>query len=182
MHSLGFAAGEHVLRWVLVLVVLGPLARMAGQRGTTRDGASTRQQWLTTLRIRFFVAGLILGGTWIWRSKAPLWEHALRLVFVMLVLAPALRWLRNRAAKQSGRPAPRSFRSRYWLLAKLALIGIGTAVQAGLEQTMSRTDAALVVGALLFAATALGGPLITVRAIRHRRERAPSDDDSADPS
>lgn len=167
MHSVGFFAGRHVLRWLLLLVVLGPLARALSRHRIERGG-DPRAVWRTTLRLRYAVVGLLLGGTWIWRSQAPLWEHAVRLVVVMLVVAPALSWIRRRARPTSDQPPRSRTHIWYWLGAKLALIVAGSLVQLGLEQAISRTDASLIVGATLFVAVALGGPQLTIWAVRRR--------------
>ena len=168
MHGLGLIAGAHLLRWVVVLVALGPLARTISRR----RGGDPRSQWITAVRLRFAVVGLLLGGIWAWRSEAPLWEHALRLVVVMLVVAPLLRWARTRASNEDSRSYGPTFSARYWLSAKLALIGAGTALQSVLQQVISPTYASLIVGGLLFGFVALGGPAVMTWAVNRRRTDA----------
>jgi cytochrome bd-type quinol oxidase subunit 2 len=119
------------------------------------------------LRVRFAIAGLVLGGTWIWRTHAPLWERLLRLVLVMLVIVPAVSWVLRRRHGGVSSPHRRVWRW-YWVGAKLGLILLGSLAQLGLEATMSRTAASEIVGAALAIAVAFGGPPLTVWAAKRR--------------
>ncbi|HEX3823413.1 MAG TPA: hypothetical protein VHV79_02980 [Mycobacteriales bacterium] len=132
--------GLHLLRIVLVVAVIASLSRLAGRRWSNPDIAR---------RIRYAVAGLILGATWVWRESNPAWEHALRLAIVLIVIGPLLRLLR-------GRPA---FNWK-WLVAKFALVMTGLGTQWLLEQWSSRTAATVTVAIAVGAAVALVGPLL----------------------
>jgi hypothetical protein len=169
MHGFAVFAARHALRFVVVVVVIGGLS--ARRRAGDRD---RRADWRHAVRIRYGIAGLILGGTWVWRDNSPLWERVLRIVVIMLIVAPALRWMRRTRTEGDDQVTRRPLRTWRWFAVKLALIIAGSGLQLLLEQATSRTDAALIVGLLLFLAVALGGPWLTIRRIeaaaRRRRQ------------
>jgi hypothetical protein len=129
-----------------------------------------RQQRIHRLiTIRYVAAGLFLGGVWIWRSGTPPWEHALRLLVVLLVVAPAFRWLRLRLIRRSGMPAGPMFPIRIWVVAKIVLLGVALAVDWLLEKVMTRASAGLVVGAFIAVTVAVGGPVLHRKVLRPPR-------------
>lgn len=168
LRTLGFGGAAGRTPWVLLVVVAVFLVRTGARQGLLRaaDGRSPGRR-RTALRVRFAIAGLILGGTWIWRTHAPLWERLLRLAVVMLVIVPVLRWLRQRR-RGSVEPSHRPVWNWYWFAMKLGLIVVGSAAQLGLEAVISRAAASWIVGAVLAVAVALGGPSLTVWAAKRR--------------
>jgi hypothetical protein len=168
VRGLGFGGAAGRTPWVLLLVVAVFVVRTGIRQGLLRGADdNSRGRWRTALRVRFAIAGLILGGTWIWRTHAPLWERLLRLAVVMLVIVPAVRWLIRR--RRGDKAAPhRPVRNWYWFGMKLGLIVVGSLAQLGLEAAMSRSTASWIVGAALAVTVALGGPSLTVWAARRR--------------
>jgi hypothetical protein len=116
-----------------------------------------------SIRIRYAVAGLILAVAWVWRENTPAWEHALRVLVVLLVIVPTVRWARQRRAAASGGAVGPPFLTRTLVLAKLTLVVAGLGVEWALERWMPRTDAAACVAVALGLAIAIGGPYLQRR-------------------
>jgi hypothetical protein len=167
VRSLGFG-GAGRTPWVLLLVVAVFVVRTGVRQGLLRGAhGNSPGRWRAVLRVRFAVAGLVLGGTWIWRTHAPLWERLLRLTVVMLLIIPAVRWVARRR-RGSVDSSQRPVWNWHWIAMKLGLIVVGSAAQLGLEAVTSRAAASWIVGAALALAVALGGPPVTVWAVKRR--------------
>ncbi|HVU60566.1 MAG TPA: hypothetical protein VHD58_02810 [Mycobacteriales bacterium] len=164
-------AAHHGLSPLLLLVVVLPLARLGIRSRLQRHSEGSRRQWRTALRIRFAVAGLFLGGTWVWHASSPLWERLVRLAVVMLLVVPAVRWVARRSRGQTA-PAKRSTWNWYWFAMKLTLLVFGSLAQLGLEAVTSRSTASWIVGAALAVTVALAGPELTTWALRRRLRRS----------
>jgi hypothetical protein len=175
-HAVAPVVGRHALRLILLAVVIGPLLRWrsrarrcrAGDRRPFTDGEAA----VATSRavvVRYAVAGLVLGATWVWHENQPPWEHALRVLVVLLVVGPGLRWLRERVVPRWGRGGARRFPWRGWIAAKLTVVLLGVAAEWLLERWVSRTVAATVVAVAVALAVALGGPWLHGRRARSAR-------------
>ncbi|NLU68282.1 hypothetical protein [Streptomyces sp. HNM0574] len=105
-----------------------------------------------TLRIAYVVAGLAIGGAWAYGRDMPLWEHALRLCVIVVVVPPVLHLVRRRLR----RPAARHLPLRQLVLAKVLLVLGAVAVELLLEPLTA--GASLITAAALAAVVALGGP------------------------
>lgn len=162
--------GVHLARRLLMVVVIIPALGWAAARRGERTGQSRRQTMRQLMYARYAIAGLVIGGAWIWRAGASLWEHALRLLIVLVVVAPTLGYLRRRrATRGGGRP---SYLPLPQLIgAKLVLIVIAVGVQWLLERSLSATDASVIVGVGLGLTVAVGGPQLHRYLIRRRLER-----------
>jgi hypothetical protein len=114
-----------------------------------------------TVRTRYLIAGLVLGLIWAWHADEPPWEHLLRLVIVVLILAPVLRL----APQLLGilRPAARRVPWQRLLAAKVPLLALALLADWGLRRWMTATVSGLVTAAALAAAVATLGPVL------HRR-------------
>ena len=113
-----------------------------------------------TIRIRYLIAGVALGLIWAWNADEPPWEHLLRLVVVVLILAPILRL----APQLLGiRLAARRVSWPRLLAAKVPLLALALLADWGLRHWMTATASGLVTAAALAAAVATLGPVL------HRR-------------
>jgi hypothetical protein len=113
------------------------------------------------IRMRYLAAGLVLGLIWVWHADEPLWEHVLRLVIVVLILAPVLRL----APRIRGVRRTRARRLSWtWLLAfKLPLIGLAVLADWALGHWMTATASGIVTGVAMAAAVATLGPVLHPR-------------------
>jgi hypothetical protein len=165
----------HGLSWGLLGFVILVVVRLGIRQGLQQHHQSSPGNWRRTLRIRFAIVGIFLGGTWVWHTHAPLWQRLIRLAVVMLVVVPAVRWVLGRSRGREQVAPKHPVRNWYWFAMKLCLIVLGTLAQLGLEAVMSRTAASWIVGAAVAVAVALGGPPLTAWAVRRRMARqAPS--------
>ncbi|GAA2104327.1 hypothetical protein GCM10009801_79870 [Streptomyces albiaxialis] len=117
------------------------------------------------LRLAYASAGLLIGGAWAYGKDMPLWEHALRLGLIVVVVPPVLHLLRSRR----GGPAARHLPLRHLVAAKVLLI-LGA---AGMELLLDPLTAwaSFVTAAALAAVVAIGGP--TWHRNRHRTAGPP---------
>jgi hypothetical protein len=120
------------------------------------------------VRIRYLVAGLVLGLIWAWHADEPPWEHVLRLAIVVLILAPILHFapqvlgIRRARARTRTRTRTRT-RNVSWLrvlAAKVPLVGLALLADWGLRHWMTATASGLVTAAALAAAVAMVGPVL----------------------
>jgi len=123
---------------------------------------STRPITAYRIRIRYAVIGLVLGVAWGWNSTLAPWSHAVRLLVLILVVVPIVALARRLWFSRKGRidTGATSDHVRGWLVAKVALVVAALAVQTALEQWMSRSASAEVVGVLLFVTVAGVGPMV----------------------
>jgi hypothetical protein len=114
-----------------------------------------------SIRIRYLVAGLVLGLIWAWHADEPPWEHVLRLAIVVLILAPIMRL----APQVLGIRRARA-RSVSWLrvlAAKIPLVGLALLADWGLRHSMTATASGLVTAAALAVTVATLGPVLHAR-------------------
>lgn len=155
---------RHVIRYVLVLAAIAVLTRWALWRrsrrleGAVRPGSIAPLGVPLRLWVRYALAGLILGATWVWHENQSPWAHALRVAIVLLFVGPVIRFVRRRYAPRSGHNLADAVHVRGWLVAKLALIILAICLELLLQQWLSYHVAAEVVALCLGVTVALGGP------------------------
>jgi hypothetical protein len=119
------------------------------------------------IRIRYLVAGLVLGLVWAWHAGEPLWEHVLRLVIVVLILAPILHLLPQILGVRRTRTRTRArARSVAWprvLAAKVPLIALALLADWGLRHWMTARASGIITGVAMAVAVATLGPVLHTR-------------------
>jgi len=115
------------------------------------------------IRIRYLVAGVVLGLIWAWHADEPPWEHVLRLVVVVLILAPILRLAPQLLGVRGVRSRSRSVSWPRLLAAKVPLLALALLADWGLHHWMTATASGLVTAAALAAAVATLGPVLHAR-------------------
>ncbi|RKT87412.1 hypothetical protein SAMN05421805_113125 [Saccharopolyspora antimicrobica] len=106
----------------------------------------------TPVRLGYAVAALVIGGAWAFGWDVPLWQHALRLLVIVLVLPPIVHLARRRLR----RPVTAYPPMRHLVVAKVLLV----AGAVGLELLLNRWTwwAPFITAAALAATVAVGGP------------------------
>ncbi|MFB7051884.1 hypothetical protein [Streptomyces vinaceus] len=104
----------------------------------------------------YVVAGAVMGGVWAWGSDTPAWEHALRLL-VLVVCAAVLMSLAHRRRARLGRPVDRRLHSG--LLAGKVLLVVAALL---LDQLLGLwvSEPSLITAVVLFVGIAAGGPAL----------------------
>ncbi|MDI3404070.1 hypothetical protein [Streptomyces cavernicola] len=115
------------------------------------------------LRLAYAAAGLLIGGAWLYGRDMPLWEHALRLCVIVVVVPPVLHLIRSRLRRYS---ADRHLPLRRLVVAKVLLVAAAVAVELVLDPLTAW--ASFVTAAALAAVVAVGGPTW------HQKQRSPS--------
>lgn len=158
---------RHAIRYVAVLAVIAGVTRWAMWRRARRgDGGATAPTGIAPLGIRlglwvrYALAGLILGATWVWHENQSPWIHAIRVAIVLLFVGPVIRWVQRRYATRGGRHPPGGMRIRGWMVAKLALVILAIGLELLLRQSLSHNAAAEITGLCLGVAVAVCGPLL----------------------
>lgn len=124
----------------------------------------------------YVIAGAVMGGVWAWGSDTPAWEHALRLLAIV-VCAGVLMSLAHRRRARLGRPVERRLHSGL-LVGKVLLVAAALLLDQLLGLWFS--DPSLITAVVLFAGIAAGGPALHRRLTRDGRgtgdpRSAPSD-------
>ncbi|MFJ3201607.1 hypothetical protein [Streptomyces sp. NPDC086989] len=112
------------------------------------------------MSVVYVLAGAVMGGVWALGSGTPAWEHALRVLALVLCATAAMELLRRRRARLGRLPVGRRL-YRGLLLGKVLLVAAALAVDSAIGRWISEPGP--VTAAALFAAVALGGPAL------HRR-------------
>ncbi|MDQ8701153.1 hypothetical protein RCO28_01450 [Streptomyces sp. LHD-70] len=107
----------------------------------------------TGLRLAYAAAGLLIGGAWVYGRNMPLWEHALRLCLIVVVVPPVLHLVRSRIRR---RPAAQHLPLRQLVVAKVLLVVAAVAVELLLDPLTAW--ASFVTAAALATVVAVGGP------------------------
>ncbi|ATL31068.1 hypothetical protein [Streptomyces formicae] len=108
---------------------------------------------VTGLRLAYTAAGLLIGGAWAYGRDVPLWEHALRLGVLVVVVPPVLHLVRRRLRR---RTTAQLLPLRPLVVAKVTLVAAAMVVQLLLTPLTAR--APFVTAAALAAVVAVGGP------------------------
>jgi hypothetical protein len=164
----GFLA-RHAVRYMAIAVVIAGLTRWAIWRRARRpDGGAQPERTAVfgmelTVWARYLVMGLILGGTWIWHENESPWAHALRVVILVIFVAPIIRWVRQRYADHSSRGRGPGARLHGWLEAKLVLLVTALVIELLLDKWLSRPATDEIVALWLGITVAVAGPLLHER-------------------
>jgi hypothetical protein len=162
---------RHAIRYVAVLVLIGGLTRWSIWRRSRRsDGAAQPMRTGAfgielTVWVRYIVIGLILGGTWVWQENEAPWIHAIRVVVLLVFVAPVIRRIRRCYGKRADREHAWEVRLRGWIEAKLVLVVLALGLELLLEQWLSRSAAAEIVALCLSVTVAIAGPLLHERLV-----------------
>ncbi|MDI3390307.1 hypothetical protein QIS99_29550 [Streptomyces sp. B-S-A8] len=117
----------------------------------------------TGLRLVYAAAGLLIGGAWAYGRDMPLWEHALRLCVIVVVVPPVLHLVRSRLRRRS---AAQHLPLRQLVVTKVLLVAAAVVVELLLDPLTAW--ASFVTAAALAAVVAVGGPAW------HQKQRSPS--------
>ncbi|ROQ94220.1 hypothetical protein EDE04_0633 [Streptomyces sp. 2132.2] len=104
----------------------------------------------------YVVAGAVMGGVWAWGADTPAWEHALRLL-VLVVCAAVLMSLAHRRRARLGRPVDRRLHSGL-LAGKVLLVAAALLLDHLLGLWVSEPSP--ITAVVLFAGIAAGGPAL----------------------
>lgn len=165
---------RHVIRWGLGAVALGAIgvafARHRARTGTSSDDVRSRwRQIQMQIWARGLIAGAIVGATWSYNSRQPLWLHAVRVLVVVAVVGPLVRLVLRRVRQRTPRP------HRTWtamLAVRLGSVAGGALEQWLLQHAMAPGPAAVTTGITMAVAIGIGGPLyVTYRVEREYRAR-----------
>jgi hypothetical protein len=127
------------------------------------DGPSER-----VLRIGYAVAGLGIGGAWAYGWELPVWEHALRLLALVLIVPPIIHFVRRRRAKPRAAHPPLRHLVCAKVLLVVAAIGLNELLGLWTAQSAFATAAALAV------VVAFGGPPWHRKLVRRNASRTTS--------
>lgn len=99
----------------------------------------------TALHLGYAVAGLVIGGAWAFGRDLPVWEHALRLFVIVLIVPPIVHLIRRRLGRLTHASPP----LRRLVVAKVLLVAGAVGLELLLDQFTARapfiTAAALAV-------------------------------------
>ncbi|MFB7214049.1 hypothetical protein [Streptomyces sp. NPDC056255] len=84
----------------------------------------TPKEW--PVRLGYIAVGLGIGGAWLLGRDVPPWEHALRLLAIVVVVPPAVHLLRRRRARATLPHLP----LRHLVAAKVLLVGAALGLDA----------------------------------------------------
>ncbi|MFE9687239.1 hypothetical protein [Streptomyces sp. NPDC006285] len=119
--------------------------------------ATTGRKMPPPLVVRYLILGLIMGGLWAWHAGAPLWEHAVRLLALLLIGPPLLHRARARRRRRLGLEGePRLSLVRLTLL-KLWLVALALLAAWVLNDRLSGADY-WIAGGLTVITTVFGPP------------------------
>jgi uncharacterized membrane protein len=159
--------GDHGLRLALLFLAVAGITLLVVRRRARRRQPAARRPTVIAgvdldIWLRYSVIGAVFGVAWLWNTGVAPWLHALRLVVLVLVLAPLATWFRRRRAARSGHadPMQASAHVRGWVVAKVALVVVALAIEVLLGTWVSRSTSAAVVAVLLLLTVAVAGPLV----------------------
>lgn len=159
---------RHVIRWGLGAVALGAIG-VAAARHRARTGTSphdVRSRWRqlqAQIWARGLIAGVIIGATWSWNSREPLWLHAVRVLVVVAVIGPLAHLVLRRVRHSTPR------RRRPWTIMlpiRLGSVAGGVLEQWALQHAMTSGSAAVTTGVTMAVAIGVGGPLYMTHRIK----------------
>ncbi len=115
---------------------------------------------------RYLLVGVIMGLVW-GLQTGPLWEHAVRLAVLLMIVPPLLHQIRTRRDTRRGRRAGPHLSLVRISAAKAGLVAAATLVTWLVEPAVKHPE---YVGAFLLTATIAGlGPLLHARMVTHPR-------------
>ncbi|MFI6347820.1 hypothetical protein [Streptomyces sp. NPDC050560] len=107
----------------------------------------------------YLIVGLVMGALWVWHKGEPLWEHALKLLVLLFVVAPLV--LGRMRRKHPPVPGQLTLAYPRLVVAKLVLLVVTLAASALLRDKVDNADLVVAVG--MAVVIAVGGPLIHPR-------------------
>ncbi|NLU68842.1 hypothetical protein [Streptomyces sp. HNM0574] len=120
------------------------------------------------VRAVYALAGLVMGVMWIRGGDEPAWEHALRVLVLVLVAPPVVHLVRRLRQRRRGEaPSGRQLPVARLTVAKVLLVGAGLGCDWLLGHWLAEPSRATAVG--LCALIAAGGPKLHIRAANSRR-------------
>jgi hypothetical protein len=170
---------RHAIRYVAVLILIAGLSRWVMRRRSRRPAGVAESMRTAafgiqlTVWVRYVVIGLILGGTWVWQENEAPWAHAIRVVVLLVFVAPVIRWVRRRYRKGTGRQLGGGLAFSGWIGVKLVLVMLALGLELLFEQWMSREGAAEIVALCLGVTVAIAGPLLHERLVAGWRRPHP---------
>ncbi|MFJ6479678.1 MULTISPECIES: hypothetical protein [unclassified Streptomyces] len=122
----------------------------------SRTGTRTRSA-RPTRTLAYVAAGAAVGGVWAFGGDMPAWEHALRVLVVVLCVSVAGRFVGRRLARSGRTPIDRGLFFGL-VAAKVLLVAVALLVDwlAGLWFS----EPALITAGFLFVLVAVGGPAL----------------------
>ncbi|WP_328317398.1 hypothetical protein [Streptomyces sp. NBC_00388] len=127
-----------------------------GPPGTGRAGPPPPARPGRAVRAGYLAAGLVMAGMW-WRGAGfPAWEHALRVLVVILVVPPLVHLVRRRRERRTGSTPSRHVPLRRLVALKVALVGAALCSDWLLGLRLQEPAPITAIG--LLSAVALGGP------------------------
>ncbi|MFD7099962.1 hypothetical protein [Streptomyces xanthophaeus] len=133
-----------------------------------REGREGRTAAGRGHRAAYAVAGAVMAAVWALGGDTPAWEHALRLLLLILGVSVAVRLVRRRLARTGRVPVSGLFFGL--LAAKMLLVAVALLVDWIAGRWFS--DPNLVTAGFLFVLVVAGGPALHARL---SRGSAPSD-------
>ncbi|WP_371792219.1 hypothetical protein OG285_24655 [Streptomyces sp. NBC_01471] len=119
------------------------------------------------VRAGYLVAGLVMAGMWFRGAGLPVWEHALRVLVLILVVPPLIHLVRRRRERRTGRAPSRRVPLRRLVALKVTLVAAAVCCDWLLGLRLPEPGAITAVGLLL--AVALGGPAFHQRQLSAAR-------------
>ncbi|WP_405780933.1 hypothetical protein [Streptomyces sp. NBC_00859] len=108
------------------------------------------------MRAGYPIAGLVMAGMWLRGAGSPAWEHALRVLVVVLVIPPVIHLVRRRRERRFGAAASHQVPLRRLVALKVVLVGAALCCDWLLRTRVP--EPATITAAGLLVAVALGGP------------------------
>ena len=140
-----------------------------GQRGdatgvVAEQPGPGRPKRIASVRLWYLVAGLFMGAAWAWNRGTPLWEHAVKLLVLMVVVSAVLSWQQRRGSR-GAHQGPQVSIPRL-VAAKVLLVAAAVAANWLLAGRVAKPD--LIVATCLALFVALLGPHLHSRLIGYR--------------
>ncbi|WP_027946817.1 hypothetical protein [Amycolatopsis taiwanensis] len=122
---------------------------MQTESSTGRPRPGPPKTW--AVRLGYTAAGLAIGVAWALGWDRPIWEHALRLLVLVLVVPPIIHLVRRRTGRTAGHPP-----LRHLVVAKVLLVAAAIGLEVLLDHWTSWS--ALLTALALTITVAVGGP------------------------
>ncbi|MFE6905697.1 hypothetical protein [Streptomyces erythrochromogenes] len=130
-------------------------ARACAEQSPVRERRTTAGS--ARKRLAYAAAGAAVGAVWVFGGDTPAWEHALRVLLVVLCVSVAGRLVGRRLARTGRAPLDRGLFLGL-VAAKVLLVAVALLVDWAAGLWFS--DPALITAGILFAAVAAGGPAL----------------------
>ncbi|MCX4807773.1 hypothetical protein ACFWWM_12750 [Streptomyces sp. NPDC058682] len=125
-------------------------SRPSGTGARTRSARPARM-------LAYAAAGAAVGGVWAFGGDMPAWEHALRVLVVVLCVSVAGRLVGRRLARAGRTPVDRSL---FFGLVAAKMLLVAVALLVDWLAGMWFSEPTLITAGFLFALVAVGGPAL----------------------